>query len=450
MTGLASAEPTLIRFRNATYSHFPFASPGPRKVIRLVHRHRNSSISASADNAHCVRTSVCAVILLLLVLTGCAGKSIKEDNPVFAAAPPRRSLSNNTAGLSEPRFAMSDDGSAIRRVSHGTETPEPLTGTTVVCEVNGNPIFVDDLLGGMRQMLETDPRLTDADRDRLLRSQIAKRLPHYVEQEIVLDALRKKVPEEQRNAISDSLEPEFQRVISSIMTDRNLQSEEQLAEALAGEGMTIDLLRQAFQRVQLVNGFLHTLAESPSSVEREDMLTFYREHKDDYTTGARIRVSEISVSFDENDGRAGAEKQMARVVLQIQKGADFSKLATAMSDSLTSERGGDMGWIQRGTLTDADLESELFEMPAGTTTRVITRSNRFEVYRVTEREEARTQAFTEVQGDIEAILIREQNEAARKLAFEKLKERSTVVSMLEGIDPFPTESNPVVPVSATR
>jgi len=345
---------------------------------------------------------------------------------------------------------MSDDGSAIRRVSHGTETPEPLTGTTVVCEVNGNPIFVDDLLGGMRQMLETDPRLTDADRDRLLRSQIAKRLPHYVEQEIVLDALRKKVPEEQRNAISDSLEPEFQRVISSIMTDRNLQSEEQLAEALAGEGMTIDLLRQAFQRVQLVNGFLHTLAESPSSVEREDMLTFYREHKDDYTTGARIRVSEISVSFDENGGRAGAEKQMARVVLQIQKGADFSKLATAMSDSLTSERGGDMGWIQRGTLTDADLEGELFEMPAGTTTRVITRSNRFEVYRVTEREEARTQAFTEVQGDIEAILIREQNEAARKLAFEKLKERSTVVSMLEGIDPFPTESNPVVPVSATR
>jgi hypothetical protein len=390
------------------------------------------------------------LMLALCVCMGCNGKSIQEDNPVFAAAPPRRSLTNLAGeGMASTLVATAENG-VIRQVGATTTDGQPLKGTTVVCEVNGNPIFVDDLLGSLRYSIEADGRLSDSQRQMILRAQLQKRLPTYVEQEIVLDALRQKIPADRQDAIRESLEPEFQKVVASIMEDRGMKSEEELSDALAGEGMTLDQLREAFTRVQLVNGFLQTLAESPGSIDRQEMLRYYRDHISDYTTGTRVRVAEITVSFDEHGGRKGAEKVMTQVVLQLRKNNDFGVVARAHSDSMNAERGGDMGWIQRGTLTDTELESELFEMPQGTTTRVITRGNRFEVFHVTEREEPKTQAFSEVQADIEQVITRQRAEAARKEAFEELKQRSTVVAMIDGIDAFAAENDAIRPVSASQ
>jgi parvulin-like peptidyl-prolyl isomerase len=386
---------------------------------------------------------------VVCAFSGCSGKSIQEDNPVFAAAPPRRSLVNTAAESPGPRFAATVKNGVIQRASHGSTVDDPIQGTTVVCEVNGAPVFVDDLLGSLRRSIDAEEQLTDEQRQMILREQLKRRLPQYVEQEIVLAALHQKIPADRQDAIKDSLEPEFQKVLASIRADRNMESEEALQTALAAEGMTIDLLREAFQRVQLVNGFLHTLAEAPSTIDRQELLNYYKDHRDDFTTGARVRTAEISVSFDEQGGREGAEKVMANVVVQLQQNADFSTVASTFSDSLSAEHGGDMGWIHPGTLADSDLENDLLEMPVGAMTQVVTRTNRFEVFQVTHREEKNTTPFGEVQTDIEQLLMREKAQLAKKKAFDEIKARSTVVSLIDGIEAFPEEANPVQTVSAT-
>lgn len=388
------------------------------------------------------------LLLIAVAVVGCSGKSVKEDNPVFAAAPPRRSLTNAAATAAEPRFNATVRDGEIRRASLDTSSQPMLTGTSVVCEVNGTPVFVDDVLGTLRTMLESDPRLSDAQRQTVMREQISKRLPHYVEQEIVLHALRQKIPEERQEAIRASLEPAFQQVLAEIRKDRNLASEAELEAELAKEQMTIAQLRDAFMRVQLVKGYLQTLAEVSPNVERAELLEYYRAHREDFTTPERIRLRELTVLFDQHGGRSGAEQVMKTAVLQLQAGEPFATVASAMSDGLTAENGGDLGWIQRGTLSDQTLEAELFEMPAGTTTRVLTGSNRFELYRVTDHEPARTESFVDVQQEIEEVIRQQKSEAATRRVFEDLKAKSSVVMKLDGITAFPDEPSDVTPVAS--
>ena len=64
-------------------------------------------------------------MLLVLVLVGCEGKSLIDDNPVFTAAPPRRSLTNSSSVVR----ALEDDASDIQAVSFTDTKGAALTGT---------------------------------------------------------------------------------------------------------------------------------------------------------------------------------------------------------------------------------------------------------------------------------------------------------------------------------
>jgi hypothetical protein len=107
-----------------------------------------------------------AAVVLIEMSVGCKGTSVKEDNPVFTSAPPRRSLVNHAADAEEERLAQQSNAKekGIIPVSFHEIGVTPLTGTSVVATVNGKPVFVDDVLGGVRRRIESDPNLTDEQR----------------------------------------------------------------------------------------------------------------------------------------------------------------------------------------------------------------------------------------------------------------------------------------------
>ncbi|RLT20214.1 MAG: hypothetical protein DWI29_04160, partial [Planctomycetota bacterium] len=101
---------------------------------------------------------------------GCKGTTVKEDNPVFTSAPPRRSLVNHAADAEEQRLAQQADTTeaGVVPVAFHEIGVTPLTGSSVVATVNGKPVFVDDVLGGVRRRIESDPSLTDEQRQQIL------------------------------------------------------------------------------------------------------------------------------------------------------------------------------------------------------------------------------------------------------------------------------------------
>ncbi|MEZ6132917.1 MAG: peptidylprolyl isomerase [Planctomycetaceae bacterium] len=371
-------------------------------------------------------------LLWLLVacagMCGCQGRTLKDDNPVFADAPPRRSLLNRSS-VAETNEPLTE--TVIKSVSYSTDDGPRLTGNTVVAQVNGSPVFVDDLVGSMRLALESHPEIPVAERQKILQNGIRAKLDKYIEEEIVVQALNKAIPEDRQAQIAETMEGPFQEVIAKIKNDSGKTTDAELNELLANEGLSIDLLRETFIRSQKVLGYLTTIADPPGTAERFELVDYYKAHQQDFTTAERLRWQEIVVRFDTHGGREGAEKVMADVVRQLQQDADFADLATRHSDSLSAEKRGDMGWLERGGLADKAVEARLFELQSGQMTKVYVRDDRFELFRVVDHQPMKVSPFQEVQNEIQQKIRQQRQQAARKKAMEDLKAKATIVTMFD-------------------
>ena len=165
---------------------------------RVVQNHMSTNLTQPRIIVSVLNGGYLAALLLVL-LSGCQGKSLVSNNPVFSDLPPRRSLVNDAT-----KERTDENRGSMMQVSLSKDS-EPLTGNSVVAEVNGRPLFVDDLIGSIRLTIEADERYTVAQRRQILLQQLKTRLDQRVDEEIVLHALEGKVPEEQRDALQEHI-----------------------------------------------------------------------------------------------------------------------------------------------------------------------------------------------------------------------------------------------------
>ena len=380
---------------------------------------------------------VFAGLVLSGLNVGCKGTTVKEDNPVFTAAPPRRSLVNQDADAEEQRLAQQanpPEGSVVPVAFHEIGVA-PLTGSSVVATVNGKPVFVDDVLGGVRRRIESDPNLTDEQRQQILMQSLRARTREYAEDSLVVQALEATIPEDKRTVIRDSLEPAFQEVCQKMMKDNNLASDEELDSWLESQGFTRREMKDTFIRRQFVVGYVQSKVQVPKQIDRAVLVKHYQEHIDEYTPDEEVRFAEIVVRFRDHGGRDGAEDVMTQVVERLRQKEDFGTVALELSDVLSSEKRGDIGWIKRGSLADKELEAMLFEMSAGEMTKVQVHEDRFEVYKVIDHRHPKTVEFQAVQKEIEAKKLAELRDAAQKQVLDDLRAKGIIVTIFDGEKP---------------
>jgi peptidyl-prolyl cis-trans isomerase SurA len=82
------------------------------------------------------------------------------------------------------------------------------------------------------------------------------------------------------------------------------------------------------------------------------------------------RISEIFLSVDTALQEDEILRNAERLFEQLRAGANFSKLARQFSESASAARGGDLGWVREGQLSE-ELESALAGMQPGTLSRPI-------------------------------------------------------------------------------
>lgn len=407
----------------------------PRRVNSLALRFPISTIRSRALRTGKARMLIMLAGLILIGLSsGCKGTSVKEDNPVFTSAPPRRSLVNHAADAEEQRLARQVDpaeGNVVPVAFHEIGVT-PLTGSSVVATVNGKPVFVDDILGGVRRRIESDPNLTDEQRQMILMQSLRARTREYAEDSLVVQALEATIPEDKRQIIRDSLEPEFQRVCQKMMKDNNLATDEDLNRWLEDQGFTRREMKDTFIRRQFVVGYVQSKVQVPKLIDRAVLVKYYQEHIDEYTPDEEVRFAEIVVRFRDHGGREGAEDVMTQVVERLGQNEDFGKVAQELSDVLSSEKRGDIGWIKRGSLADKELESMLFDMSAGEMTKVQVHEDRFEVYKVIDHRRPKTVEFQAVQKEIEAKKLAELRDAAQKQVMDDLRAKGVIITIFDG------------------
>ena len=113
-------------------------------------------------------------------------------------------------------------------------------------------------------------------------------------------------------------------------------------------------------------------------------------------------------------------KQARQLHTRIRAGESLADLAREYSKGPEAINGGEVGWVDKGTL-DKTLDKVLFSLAPGDLSPVTKGPSGYHIFEVVSRRPAGFQAFSEVIGDIEKTLIERKRELFYKNWLQKLR-----------------------------
>jgi peptidyl-prolyl cis-trans isomerase D len=158
--------------------------------------------------------------------------------------------------------------------------------------------------------------------------------------------------------------------------------------------------------------------ENKIQVSPDEIKRYYEARKDTFKIPKQIRVRDILIKAGPQDTADQLEvkkKKAEEIWEKAKKTRDFASLAKQVSEANHASKGGDLGWIQRGSLGE-QIESILFSMKAGDLSEVLVARDGFHIFKIEEVKEEKQKPFEEVKDQILQALKKEKAkaEASRK------------------------------------
>jgi len=153
--------------------------------------------------------------------------------------------------------------------------------------------------------------------------------------------------------------------------------------------------------------------EEKVQVSSDEIKRYYDLRKERFTTPKRIRPREILIKVNQEDPPQTVEEKRKRaedILEKAKKTKDFGSLAKQYSESNTASKGGDLGWVQRGTLGEA-VETMFLSMKKGDLSGVLRGGEGVYIFKMEEMVEEKAKPFEEVKDQILQTLKKEKAKA---------------------------------------
>ncbi len=182
--------------------------------------------------------------------------------------------------------------------------------------------------------------------------------------------------------------------------ERQRLGSDQFEKDLKSQGLTLEQYKKTVEEKALVDELGKKIGEGVN-VSADEAESYYLTHKDLFSQTLMVHAQHILL---ENESQADV------VDADAKRGADFATLAKSFSkDEATASNGGDLGWIESGTMEPA-LEEAVFALQPGQVSGVIKASDGFHVVKVLERRDASVPSFSEVAGQAIEMLTNRRKE----------------------------------------
>lgn len=287
----------------------------------------------------------------------------------------------------------------------------------IVAKVNGQIITLSQLEQEVQTTLERlGPAPTPEEEQARLEKLRPETLNRMIDNLLVLQ-----VAEERGLRVPARFFEEWKK---GVMEQMKLTSEEEFVRQVELQGTSVETIRKQFEESLLLQEVRRMEVDSKVSVSEPEIGERYREHIADYTEPAKVRLREIVVKFD--SATEVEEGQKARRLLQeIRQGADFAEMARMHSESSSREAGGDLGFFEKGELTDT-LEKAAFDLSPGEVSDVIRMESAFYIIRVEEKVEEKVKTLEEVRSEVADAIFQEKMNAQLERYIQQLRERAII------------------------
>jgi len=190
---------------------------------------------------------------------------------------------------------------------------------------------------------------------------------------------------------NDELNRAVENHFTMILRQNNLTSDSLEAILLREQGMTLAKFKAEARtaiREQLLKQKVQRQYVSPIKVSRRDVEEFFSQYHDSLPrAGESVFLSKLAIAVSPPASvRQAAWEKILSIKQKLLNGADFAEMAHRYSESPEGVSGGDLGFIEKGTLNLIAFEQRAFSLSSGQTSDPFETPLGFHIINVLERE----------------------------------------------------------------
>ena len=130
-------------------------------------------------------------------------------------------------------------------------------------------------------------------------------------------------------------------------------------------------------------------------ISDEDLHTFYSENKQKWAKPDQVKLRQILMRTDFASTSAAAKAKVDQVLAKLKGGTDFKAMAaTANADENARKNSGDLGWVAREDIRQAELADAAFRLKKGQISDVISTPDGFYILKVEDTKTGFEPTFT--------------------------------------------------------
>lgn len=192
-------------------------------------------------------------------------------------------------------------------------------------------------------------------------------------------------------------------------------------------GFTEKTFRENIRQQMSVQHMIANDITEGITVDDAAVEAFYNENLEQMAVPERVRARHILVKFEAGNGasRAAAEKKLADLEAQVEAGESFALLAIEHSEGPSGQKGGDLGYFERGQMVK-EFDDAAFGAEPGSIVGPVETQFGLHLIKVEEHTAPSTVPLTEVEPKIREYLAQQKLYSTVEALIEDLRASGSV------------------------
>ena len=205
-------------------------------------------------------------------------------------------------------------------------------------------------------------------------------------------------------------------------------SPQQFTEKLAASGFNQDSFRDDLKQRLSAKKWLQEKVLDDITVSEAEIHDFYLNNPSLFTQKERIRPRHILTKISPEAGEMDmniAMNRMRGIKKELDEGADFIELAKKKSEDTSAMAGGDLGYVERGSLVKS-FEDVAFNLAPGETSKIFQSSFGLHIVKLVDKKPAITHSEAVMKDQIATHLLKNKAAEAVEKTIISLKQQASI------------------------
>ncbi|MCX5687393.1 MAG: peptidylprolyl isomerase [Candidatus Omnitrophica bacterium] len=201
--------------------------------------------------------------------------------------------------------------------------------------------------------------------------------------------------------------------------------EKEFYKTLETQGITVANLKDRYTDQIMMKKLVDYEVKSKISVLPSETSSYYEKHRDQFMEKAKYRVKNILIKAKDEAAFELAKIEMNNIYNKLKEGEDFDVLAKQYSQGPNAEKGGDMGYIEKGQMLET-LEEAIFKLNSGEFSEPVKSEIGYHIFKVVDIKYGRQASLEESQKDIQTMLFQDKFKVMVSEWLSRLKKKAYI------------------------